>query len=166
MRLSATRYIVSVALFLAQAAGAQEHSSIAHGLRLELEAGRIGALSVGMQSEAIERMLKRPLALQFAGEKHRGVTIEAPSDLGRVGLTKLHGQPVSSIDVFFMDQGAGMSVDFISVGVPCSSVPLLGRELAAAIQQPNKASSALQSERRYVWGVESKPSCRVWLRAA
>lgn len=142
MRLSATRYIVSVALFLAQAAGAQEHSSIAHGLRLELEAGRIGALSVGMQSEAIERMLKRPLALQFAGEKHRGVTIEAPSDLGRVGLTKLHGQPVSSIDVFFMDQGAGMSVDFISVGVPCSSVPLLGREFAAAIQQPNKIGRA------------------------
>ena len=166
MRRSATRYIVLLACFSAMAAEAQEHVPNAHGLRMELEAGRFGALSVGMQSVAIERLLNRPLALQFAGDRRRGVTIEARSDLDRLGLAKLHGQPVSGIDVFFVDQGAEMSVEFISLGVPCSSVPLLGRELGVAVEQPTNASSASQSKRRYMWGVESKPSCRVWLRAA
>jgi hypothetical protein len=131
-----------------------------------LERGHLGLLRVGMTSADLERVLARPLLLQFAGANRAAFTIEAPSELGRVGLKHIHGASVAAVDVFLKESSTQLIVDHISVGVPCSAVPSLRSSLPTMNRPGTKPASATDRAHHYAWGVESTPTCRVWLGEA
>ncbi len=150
---------------LAATAYAQAPSSSPSPME-RLERGHLGLLRVGMSSAEVERVLARPLLLQFAGAKRAGFTIEGSTELGRVGLKVFHGANVAAVDVFLNESGGHLIVDNISVAVPCSAVPSLQSSLPTMSLTARKHASAPERARHFAWGVESTPTCRVWLGEA
>ena len=160
----------SLLLLAIAASSTRAGSSATETVAKDLSAGRVGRLSIGMASSHLEQNLKRKLEVQFAGQGRAGASLEQPAELERLGVRKILGARVIGVDIFFIEEGNNLTVDFVSLGIACSEIPELQSKLspeshlsAAEIQT---ASGPSPSQKRYTWSVEVKPTCRVWLREA
>ena len=124
-----------------------------------------------MTTSQLQQHLKRPIELQFAGDRRAGVSFDKSEELERFGVSTLLGTDVENVDVFFKKRGNYLLVDFISFAVPCAKISQLQARLSTLhgqrrTEEEVRASGITAKMKRYVGGAEERPSCRVWLREA
>jgi hypothetical protein len=116
----------------------------------------IGKLVIGMKLSALEDVLNQKLVIQFAGDRRGGVTITESTALATLRANRLYGSKVEAIDVFFIEDKGKMAVEMLSLGVSCADVPALRMHLSH--------QETTGTESTYAWGVDTKPTCRLWMR--
>ena len=117
----------------------------------------IGQLVIGMKLSALEDVLNQKLVIQFAGERRGGVTLDEAKTLTTLRANRLYGSKVQAIDVLFREDKVGeLYVEMLGLSVSCDDVPVLRMRLS------NQATTGTGST--YVWGADTKPACRLWMR--
>ena len=162
--------IASLMLFAVAASSTRAGSSATEAVAKELSEGRVGRLSIGMASSQLEQRLKRKLEVQFAGQGRAGASLEQPAELERLGVRTILGVRVKGVDIFFIEEGNNLTVDFVSLGIACPAAPELQSKLSPeshlSATEIHIAAGPSPSHKRYIWSVEVKPTCRLWLREA
>ena len=160
--------VASFLLLAVAVSSALGQASMARDLS-EFRKGRIGALGIGMASSQLEQRLGRVVTPEFAGDGRAGVSFDQQSDLQPLGVLMLLGVRIQAVDIFFKEQGNALVVDLVSLSIACSQLPRLQSQLSSqgkTFTGVPGSSSSMPSKSGYAWGVEAKPSCRVWLREA
>lgn len=116
----------------------------------------IGQLVIGTKFSALEDVLNQKLVIRPAGNRRGGVSLAEPATLASLRADRLYGSKVEAIDVFFIEDKSGLSVEMLSLAVSCDDVPVLRMRLSH--------QATLGTSSSYVWGAETKPTCRLWMR--
>jgi hypothetical protein len=135
----------------------------------DFEMGRVGAVSIGVSVESLERLLGHRLKLGFAGDHRAGVTLTHPGDLKKLGVTHIDGRKVEDIEIMFDDRGKKTNVEFISVGLSCEDV----REIGLALKEDHDTIHLDGDggwrrdggKARFFWGGDPKRGCSIWVRS-
>lgn len=136
----------------------------------DLQQGCLGLVRIGDSLPAIEKRIGRKLELQFAGDDRAGVSFEARQDLRQLGFALPAVSSVKSADIFFETRSSQPVIDMVSLEVSCEDVRRLRYQARAeGISTLTTAKSGWRVDERmkpqaFVWGGETTPVCRVWVR--
>ena len=142
------------------------------GVACELQTGCVGRLRIGDSRAAVEKLIGRKVALQFAGDGRAGLTLDKRNDIRRLGFSLPLQISATATDIFFVTQPSMAVVEMISLAIPCTDVQRLRQE-AESVGVPTVANpkggwrvDEQQSRQKFIWGADSQPVCRLWIRAA
>ena len=134
-----------------------------------LARGIVGHLQIGMRLSKVESLVGRTVEVGFAGDQRGGLSFSETKELNMLGLTQLAEVFVAAADVFLLVSTASAKVEMVSLAVPCDSIGTLAAQLSSGERalrwQGTSGWKNIDRRYKYVWGAETKPVCRFWLRA-
>lgn len=134
-----------------------------------LARGIVGHLQIGMPLSKVESLVGRTVEVGFAGDQRAGLSFSETKELNMLGLAQLAEVPVIAADVFLVVSAESAKVEIVSLAVPCDSIGTLAAQLSsgegALRWQGTSGWKNIDRRYKYVWGAETKPECRFWLRA-
>ncbi len=144
-------------------------SSLAAEPVCDLSAGCVGRVNVGSSIADVEAVLGRKVVLEFAGDGRFGLSVDASSEIKQLSFHIPTNPTVQAADFFLHDSPQGVIVEMISLAVACSDVGALRRfAVASGVQvgatKNGWATQLAKDSGRFVWGGDTQPICRLWVR--